>query len=242
MNNFIENKVLENTNFRTNTIGPLAYLVHKLNGVGSYQMEIYNGDKIIHTSEIICSGETNGTSENIDLSKIYSKSGLTNKFRLNDSNAYMLFYNSKEFSSNRIVIRKNSVIEFDSLKPQKGDLFVLNLLKPGEYELSNKSTKKALKINVAYPSLDISKEERRTESNKINSANFKDCSIMPNQGIVIELDDKLNELEIKLLKENLPDKGHSIIEQLKSRVTQLTLQRKKHSKENPIRKIHKEYK
>lgn len=242
MNNFISNKVLENTKFSNVTVGPLAYLIHKLSGEGSYQMEIFDNKKVIHSTFIICTKESELTCINFDLASIYSSNKLPNSYSLNNEYCYVLLFNSKEYSSNRIVIRKGKEVEFDSSTPKKGDLYALNLIKPGEYEVFSKSTKKSIKINVLYPSLQTSLKKTNSDSLKLSSKNFKSSGILPNQGFVIEFDDTFNDIEVTLVKENLPKKGQSITEQLHSRVQELQKARKKHNKANPVRKIHKEFK
>jgi hypothetical protein len=241
MKNFIENKVLDNTDFKISTIGPFSYLIHKMSGAGNFQLKIFKDEKMIHSSEIVCDKEVSITSVNLDIAAIYTKSGLANKYRLNDLNAYVLLYNSKEFSDYKIVIYKDKDVEFDSSKPSKGDLFALNLIKPGLYQFKSGSLKKDIKINVTYPALANSREARHEESHKFDINKIQDCEIFPNQGIVFELDGKFNDFSIKLVKENLPDKGQSIIEQLKAKTVLLMKDRKKHTKENPLKKYHKEY-
>ncbi len=241
MTNFISNKVLENTTFSNVSVGPLAYLIHKLSGEGSYQMEIYEEKKVINSSVIVCTKDSESTSINIDLSTLLSSSKVSASYSLNDEHCYVLFFNSKEYSSNRIVIRKGKDVEFDSSTPKKGDLYALNLIKPGEYEVVSKSSKKSIKINVLYPSIQTNLKKTISDSLKISSANFKNSEILPNQGFVIEFDDTFNDIEVTLVKENLPKKGQSIVEQLHSRVQEMQKARKKHNKANPVRKIHKEF-
>ena len=242
MKGFIENKILEKAEFQSNSIGPLGYLVHKMSGEGNYTLEVYKNDKALIIGEIICSKEFSSTSENIDLSQINSKNGIVSKYRLNNENGFILLYNSFEFSNDRIVIRKGKSIEFDSKKLKTGDLYALNLIKPGMYEMQSKAFKKNTKIDVAYPNLDISKEARSTASNVISSANFKDLKQNPNQGLVIHFDDTFNEFNLKLLKENLPKKGQTIAEQLKANIAGNLKVRKRGTKSKPIRKFHYEYK
>lgn len=242
MNNFISNKVLENSKFSNVSVGPLAYLIHKLSGEGQYQMEIYEEKKVIHSSVIVCAKDSELTSINIDLSAVISSGKVPASYSLNSEHCYVLFFNSKEYSSNRILIRKGKDIEFDSLDPKKGDLYALNLIKPGEYEVVSKSSKKSIKINVLYPTLQTTLKKTNSDSLNISSKNFKSSDILPNQGFVIEFDDTFNDIEVTLVKENLPKKGQSIVEQLHSRVHDMQKSRKVHNKANPVRKIHKEFK
>jgi len=73
MKNLINKKVLETVKFSTNTVGPLAYLVHKMSGKGSYILEVYRGDKPSYSMGIECSEKHNKTSEQIDLSGFENK-------------------------------------------------------------------------------------------------------------------------------------------------------------------------
>lgn len=241
MKNFIENKVLDNTDFALNKVGPFAYLVHKMSKPGKFLMEIYDKDRMVHRSEIDCSKEYASTSENIDFSAIQSVSGLQNKFRLNQENGYLLFYNSKEFVSMKVVIRNEKEIEFDSTKPQKGDFYGLNLLKPGVYEMKSKSFKTPIKIDVEYPNLTMNRRTQDMETLLITAETKTNLVSQPNRGLVFQLDEKINDFTVRLLTENKPKPGFSIEDQLKAELSKTRASLKKHSKKEPIRKFSKKY-
>ena len=232
MKQFINKKALENTSFSAKTIGPLAYIVHKMTGTGSYFLEIYHNKNLVVRSEVACNEKYENTSENIDISKIFSTRILP-KIRLNSENGYLLFYNSKEFSNHRIVIKKGRSIEFDNYKPSKADIYALNLLRPGVYNLKSKSLKSNLKVNVEYPSLNLSKEGRFSESLKISSTNFKklkEQKVLPNQGLVFNLGNGFEDFNIEMVSENVPKKGNSIEDQMKVEAQKFTKVRKVKSK------------
>ncbi len=228
MKEFINKKALENTNFSVDTVGPLAYIVHKMSGKGSYFLEIYHNKTLAVRSEVECTEKYEKNSENIDISKVLSERGLS-KITLNDENGYLLFYNSREFSNNRIVIRKGNHIEFDNNKPTKGDTYALNLLRPGVYKLKSKSLKSDVKVNVEYPSLNMSKESRFKKSLEISSHNLskmKEQKILPNQGLVFNLGDGFEDFNIQMITENTPKNGHSIKDQIKVKTKKLAKIRK----------------
>ncbi len=238
MKEFINKKALENTSFSVDTIGPLAYIVHKMSEKGSYFLEIYHNKTLAVRSEVECTEKYEKTSENIDISKVLSEKGLP-KIRLNNENGYLLFYNSKEFSNNRIVIKKGNKIEFDNYKPTKGDMYALNILRPGVYKLKSKSLKSDLKVNVEYPKLNMSKENRFKESLKISSENLnkmKEQKLMPNQGMVFDLGDGFEDFNIEMITENSPKKGQSIEDQIKKEVQKIAKSRKAKPKKSYHRK------
>ncbi len=223
MKNLINKKVLETVKFSTNTVGPLAYLVHKMSGKGSYILEVYRGDKPSYSMGIECSEKHNKTSEQIDLSGFENDSN-PYSIQINDKNGYLVFYNSKEFTGNRILIKQDKTIEFDSFNPAKGDRYALNLLRPGKYKVQSKTLKSGLAVDVAYPSLKTSKESRYLESPKLSLKSVDSIkkqgglSLLPNQGLIIELDKDFQNLSVEFVKENNPRKGESIREQLKAQL------------------------
>lgn len=239
MKNFINRKVLENTSFSVDTIGPLAYIVHKMSGAGNYQLEIYNNDRLLLRSEVECSEKYEKTSENIDLHQVLKQKSL-HKLRLNNENGYLLFYNSNAFTNNRIVIKKGKTVEFDNNKPTKADLYALNLLRPGVYKLKSKALKTDIRVDVEYPSLSSSKENRFNESFKISAENIKTIKtqkIQPNQGLVFNLGDGFEDFNVEMEKENVPKKGQSIQEQVKAESQKLV----KLKKQNAKKDFHKKY-
>ncbi|WP_452220980.1 hypothetical protein [Lacinutrix salivirga] len=239
MKNFINKKVLENTSFSVDTVGPLAYVVHKMSGAGSYQIEIYNNKSLLVSSEVECSDKFDKTSENVDLHQVLRNKSL-HKIRLNNENGYLLFYNSNEFTNNRIVIKKGKNIEFDNQKPTKADMYAVNLLRPGVYKLKSKSLKSDITVDVEYPKLQESKESRFNESFKFSAENIKTVKtqkIQPNQGLVFNLGNGFEDFNIVMEKENVPKKGQSIKEQIKLEAQKIAKQKKQRANKN----FHKKY-
>lgn len=238
MQKFINKKALETSSFSVKTVGPLAYLVHKMSGGGTYLMEIFFGDSFSLKGEIECSSKFEKTSEHIDFEKI-EKDRAISKIRLNDKNGYLLFYNSKEFTSHRVVIKKGRTTEFDSHKPSKGDLYAVNLLKPGLYGVKSDLKKLDIKVNVEYPDLASSKKNKFQQNLVLNSKVMKAKkahAMLPNQGLVVEIDDDFGDMQIDLIKETVPKKGMSIEAQLKAQAKTLVKKKgKKHRMQGKYR-------
>jgi hypothetical protein len=229
MKTFLNKTALENTRFSFNRIGPLSYIVHKLSDQGQYTLEIYLDDVIVSRSEIECSGTIEATSQNVDIAEAIKTRSIA-KIKLNSTNGYLLFYHSIEYVENRILIKKNRKIEFDSHNPQKGDLYVMNLLKPGTYKMTDASGKE-MDINVGYPNIADSRKARFKPSIKISSKQFKKgakIEVFPNQGIVVEIENNLKDFSIDLKKEVLPTKEASFQSQLKSQLLDILNKKQKH--------------
>lgn len=238
MKNFINRRILETTKFSSTTLGPLAYLLHKMSSDGSFSLEIYHKNTVIVRSEIECSNDFKKTYEHVDIAKVYQDKKIS-RIRLNSENGYLLFYNSKEFAENRIVIKNKKLIEFDSFKPAKGDLYTLNLLKPGMYKFQSSSLESDLLVNVEYPSMTMSKESRFKQSVMISTATTKqtnDYKMLPNQGLSIELGNGIKEFKVEMISENLPAEGESISEQIKKQATQLNVKKGQKKESNVSRK------
>ena len=73
-------------------------------------------------------------------------------------------------------------------------------------------------LNVAYPTLSTVNSDRMAKAVTLSTKVFdkkKQIKIVPNQGVVVAMDDKLNKVRIDFIKENKPKKGESFREQLK---------------------------
>lgn len=218
MNTRLNRNLLENTNFSSETLSPFSFLVHPLAKAGTYSLEIYENKRLVYKNKIISSNEYKETGLNIN---IYSLSLKTQKgsFHINGDNAYLLFYNSQKISKNRVVIKDENKVVFDSSEPEKGDLFVLNLLKPGDYTLKSDSLKTSMKLQVQYPS--IKKDKISDTVHKISldakSITSKDLQTsLPNQGIVIQLGDGLKDFNIEYTKSFDIKMENSVINDLKA--------------------------
>lgn len=218
MNTVLNKNLLETTRFSTNTLSPFSFYVHKLQKTGAFVIEIYSNNQLAATNQVIVSKENPLPAVNIDLA-LPALKNMKEAILLNEQSAYLLFYNSQGFSMNRIVIKENGNAIFDSNKPEKGDLFVLNLLKPGEYTLDSKSLKTSLKINIEYPSLtktDVSKTFAKIKLNANSVLKNDSQSALPNQGIIFELGDGFTDFEIAYTKSFDVKLENSIQKELKN--------------------------
>ncbi len=217
MKNTIKREILNKKDFSTQVIGPLCYLVHKMSGKGNYILQVFKGKSIVAELPIACSENYASYSKNIDLSdpKLISK---TSSIKLNSEAGYILLYNSREFSASRIVIRQKNKIEFDSHNPSKDDLYALNFFRPGIYEFSTGKSKTKLKCNIKYPTLSDSVRKQSVESVNLKTTDLdknKTINMMPNQTVVIPLDNGMKKIDIRMIQENQPPKGYSLPDQIK---------------------------
>jgi len=217
------------TKFSAGTVGPLASLIHKMDGEGTYSLEIYQGKSLILKSEILCSKEYKNTSDTIDFSKLITNREIK-RVRLSHENSFIAFFNSKDFSNYRVLMKKERKTVFDSTKPSKGDFYSLNILRPGVYECTSKSLKSSFTINVQYPSLENFSKNRFNESLKISAKTIsakKQLNILPDRGLVVEFNEKFHDISITLKKENLAPRGKSIREQIKLQARQMVKKKAK---------------
>lgn len=217
MNTILNRNLLENTNFSSNTLSPFSFLVHPLAKPGTYGIEIYENNNLIHTNQIISSNENKETSLNIDL-YLPSLRAQKGSFKINGDHAYLLFYNSQSFSKNRVIIKDKDSVVYDSISPVKGDLFVLNLLKPGEYTLKSNSLKTSMKLNVQYPDLKRDKLSDAMTRINLNSHSIKAIDsqpLLPNQGVIIQLGDGLKDFNIEYTKSYDKKLENSVVNELK---------------------------
>jgi len=237
MKQFINKNALEATQFSATKVGPLASLIHKMDGEGTYNLEIYEGKSLILKSEIVCSKEYKNNSDTIDFSKLVGTKEVK-RVRLSHENSFIAFHNSKDFSAYKVLIKKEGKIVFDSAKPSIGDYYTLNILRPGVYECTSKSLKSSLRINVEYPSFENFSTKRFKESQQISSeiiSGKKELNILPNQGMVVLFDNKFNDVTIALKKENVAPKGKSIRDQIKLQARK-TIKKKAKKNKQIIRK------
>lgn len=184
---------------KTNQVSPISYLIHQIKEAGTYNLTVLNGRDKIGYAQIHVSDEYNTPSVNIDLDKL-SKQNAGQVIHLDKKYAYVLLYNSKEVCDYRVVIRKGRNIEFDSRKPQKGDLFSINLLRPGHYNISEGTKKSKVQLTVDKPGLATSSRSEGFKRLNINMESLKKSSeinMLPNQGITIELEDKMKTVSLE---------------------------------------------
>jgi len=217
MNTILNRNLLENTNFSSDTLSPFSFLVHPLAKAGTYSLEIYENNRLVYTNQICSANENVETGLNIDL-YLPSLTSQKGSFQINGDHAYLLFYNSQAFSQNRVVIKEKATVVFDSNAPQKGDLFILNLLKPGEYTLKSDSLKTSLKLNVLYPDLKKNKISDALAKISLDAKTIKEKdsqSLFPNQGVVIQLGDGLKDFNIEHTKDFDRYLENSVVNEIK---------------------------
>ncbi len=184
---------------KTNQVSPISYLIHQIKEEGTYSLTVIDGRAKIGFAQIHVSEECNMPSVNIDLDQL-SKQDKTQTIRLDKKYAYVLLYNAQEVCDYRVLIRKGRKLEFDSRKPQRGDLFSINLLQPGRYEVSEGTRKSKLQLTVDKPGLATSSRSEDYKRLIIDSKALQKSetvSMLPNQGITIELDDKMKTVSLK---------------------------------------------
>lgn len=203
MNTILKSQILEKISFKSDQIGPLAYLVHKMSGQGEFIVKVSDGKNPKIEFAVNCSSTNKQNSINIDVSDPKTNQ---NPILLNSENGYILFFHSSEFVSWKIEILKVSAkneLEFDSLKLGQGDLMAVNFIKPGKYSIQS-STNQTSEIEVFHPEEITKRQVSELLTNRFSVADFKlkqKKILNPNQGMVFEFSKEMSSLSINMLEE-----------------------------------------
>ncbi|UBM58350.1 hypothetical protein LAG90_16220 [Marinilongibacter aquaticus] len=211
-------KILNQANFSPAILGPFSFLVHKISGEGIFTIEVQKNGKTFRKGSIRASKDVEENQINLDMFAFGQREALP-VFTLNAENGHILLYNSREFKENRVLIKKDDTLEFDSAKPGKEDLFGVNLLRPGKFVVSSKSMKKNFEIEVKTPELQEAKLSQTAATQLITEdilGKTNSIRILPNQGLVFKFGKGLSDIEIKLDKEAKLEGKHSFTNQLKA--------------------------
>ncbi|MGB9167401.1 MAG: hypothetical protein WCB31_00570 [Nitrososphaeraceae archaeon] len=220
MKPLINHNILLQTDIESSSLTVHGMIIHRFQDTGDFQILVYRKDildKIIHVN---VTEESKEIQLNIDLASTFVKNekncncknieGYKNQNRIYkiNPNTNVVFYvsaGSGGYYITAIKIDQERKKIFDSRELKNGDIFVVNLLRPGKYSMTNAINKSQGQIIVSYPKIEktryVPPEAISIECNKT----FSNTSIMiqPAQGIVFRIFDN-SRIAIKLEK---PDDG-----------------------------------
>lgn len=186
---------LRTTAIESASLGVLGTVAHPLESEGEFRGLVYQGDTLAATFSLEVSPDATSTQADVDLAKITKGgSGRRNGFRYAvKPDGYLLLYVSEGAGGYHVVVEKlenkKSDVVFDSRKLNRGDLFVVTLLRPGRYEASGTAVDGAGSITVTYPKLERKpyapgEPERIT----VSAGGFDPTSVTvgPAQGVVFD--------------------------------------------------------
>ena len=232
----VNSHVIKARNIASYPLGVLGSIAHPIKEDGEYLGTISLKKQVIARFRLKVDADIKETQVDIDLAELHKQklqkgSEQMQEYKLN-SNGYLMFFVSSGSGGYHVVLNKiagkRSKSTFDSKSLSNGDLFILTLVRPGEYELIEKSSKNISKITVDYPKIEKTPFSPNKPINiDVTEEGFnmksKIIKIDPGQGIVLQIKSAKSAILAKLIKSNdgPGDKGRS---------------KKKHSWVNP-RKI-----
>lgn len=213
----INSHVIKARNVASYPLGVLGSIAHPIKEEGEYLGIINLKNQEIARFSLKVDADSKETQVDIDFAEVHKQSfqkssdGLL-KYNLN-SKGYLMLYASSGPGGYHISLKKikgktvKSV--FDSKSLSKGDLFILTLLRPGDYELIEKSSRSVSKITVTYPKVEkkpFSPGKPVTISilDTGFSSKAKAIKVDPGQGIVMQIKSTKSAIVAKLVK---PDDG-----------------------------------
>ena len=241
MKNILNRQVFETQNFNNRSVGPFAFMVHKVQGKSDYHVLIRNSKREVYEILLIFDDKSDILNPHVDLSKLHP-SKPKSVLRLHSSIEHVLFYNSKDHEKCRIQMRdsKSKKVEFDSYRPNENDIYVIGLLKPGAYELNNISLGRKKKFEFSYMRANSATLQNVDLKNRIvlpsKPEDFKPEKMDASKGLVIEFSDSNRGFDLKRTKDfNIPEKD-TFSYNLRKEIAERRKKRKK-----PNRKLIKKF-
>jgi hypothetical protein len=160
MNKAILNRgTILQTGFDSGRLTPLCVVIHGFPTAGEFLATVYQDANPIGKFRLSISRDSANKQVNIDLATLLSgeprQAGAQTDAQFDlQSGGSALFYVSSTRGGNAVVINPagtpNQVV-FDSRSLDKGDIFLVTLLRPGQYKLTNAFTKIESQVKVLYP-------------------------------------------------------------------------------------------
>lgn len=159
----INRHIFEQTRFDSGNLAQMGFVVHQYEKSGRYQVDVYRQDELKTSFYIDVDSDSREQQISVDLAKMdaeHQKRGKTNcccegedaKFVL-DKDGYALFYVGSGSGGYRVISSplrdRDEDLLFDSTKLNKGDLYGLTLLRPGDYSVKELSNKRESRIAVS---------------------------------------------------------------------------------------------
>jgi len=160
MNNAIINRgtIIQN-GFDSGRLSPLCVVIHKFPNAGEFQGKVYQDDKPVGSFRLSVNKSSGNKQVNIDLATLTPgeprQPGVqsTERFDLQPG-GNAVFYVSSGRGGNAVTVNQIGLpnfVVFDSRSLDKGDVFLVTLLRPGQYKMTNTVSKIESQVKVNYP-------------------------------------------------------------------------------------------
>jgi hypothetical protein len=213
MENRLNRKLLETVEFRSDALGPLAMVVTRFTGLGSYRVAVmHNGHPVGDTSFEVCERST-VPQLNFDLAELERAARSRPEGcactdgrpsdRVVSPSGNCLFHASSGSGYSAVVLDPAGKTVFNNAKGlNPGDFFATSFLRPGEYSMMNATRALAGAITVGLPR-DAEKRMRTLETSYVDLGpkGFvpEGVSLISTQGFVVRIQTEAGVL-IKLRK------------------------------------------
>lgn len=228
-----DTSILETKTFDHKTLGPFCYIVHEFSEPGIYRLDIKtNSGEVIFEGHLQFSAESKNANSHVDLYEL-GRSNRRNVIHIHTEQPHVLFYHSKQIVRCRIraVKKGQRRAEFDSANPGSKDLYAINLIKPGEYEFVNKTTRDTSKLVLKYPSrnqvrtaADAAGTKQIIAVSKDKKVKSQDMSTL--QGLVFQFDGRTKGFTLQRKKEIVRPKRKTVLQELKEEIKKRRKNRK----------------
>jgi len=150
--------ILQN-GFDSGRLTPLCVVIHEFQSAGEFQGKVYQDDRPVSNFRLSVNKNSTNKQVNIDLATLTPEeprqSGAQPQARFDlQPGGNAVFYVSSGRGGNAVTINQiglQSFVVFDSRSLDKGDIFLVTLLRPGQYQLTNAITKIESQVRVNYP-------------------------------------------------------------------------------------------
>jgi hypothetical protein len=147
------------SDFDSGRLTPLCVVIHKFPSTGEFLGTILQDDRSIGNFSLSVTKDSTDKQVNIDLSTLpiseprQPGSQPEAQFSVQPG-GNVLFYVTRASGGNAVVVHPSGMpaqVVFDSRTLDKGDIFLVTLLRPGQYQLTNTRNKVQSQVKVAYP-------------------------------------------------------------------------------------------
>jgi len=198
-------------------LGILGSIAHPVTKEGEYLGTIKFKRQTVARFKLIVDSDVKETQLDIDFANLHRQGGRKAtervvEYRVNPE-GYLMFFVSSGPGGYHVVLDKLGGSKprrvFDNKSLSEGDLFILTLIRPGNYEVLEKRSKTVAKVTVAYPEITKKPYAPGTAVNiELAKTGFgpksKTLKIDPGQGIVLRIKNPKSAIMAKLIT---PDEG-----------------------------------
>jgi hypothetical protein len=155
----INRGTLLQSGFDSGRLTPLCLVIHKFQTAGEYLGTVLRDDRPAGNFRLSVNRNSTDKQVNIDLAALPAaeprQPGIqpATQFTIQPG-GNVVFYVSRTQGGNAVVVHPAGApaqVVFDSRALDKGDVFLVTLLRPGQYQLTNTVNKIQSQVKVAYP-------------------------------------------------------------------------------------------